>query len=413
MFKSSSKICIICKGYRKLCGLKRCPLISSTIYRSKAISMIDRGNVDGSTPPTVLVGESGYPNVRVYLGIPPGVRGDKASFYDNPNQWFGRLGLEDIIDLRSNLVLTATPKLHIHQIPKTLDLEVLLTSVSTKPVDIEAVVDKVIKASIMFDSIIPPLGPSVIAKVIRVTSNPQVPKAIEKVIEDDLKASESVISLYSGGVDLYVITKAFSLGLLGTLRNRKAVPTRWSVTAVDQIVGNNLLLTVKSRPSISEVLVFYSEYMYNKYIVVLAPGNYRGLWIEVWHPSSVFNPGSVAEYLVVEEYALGKYTYMDGGYIAARTSVAEYLYKIGKQAKVAILREIQPQYIYPVGSWQIRLNVKNALEKGPVLRNPSIDEFRSFIELKMDIPKEVMINLIDFIYGMKQKKLDNYFRSTP
>lgn len=130
-------------------------------------------------------------------------------------------------------------------------------------------------------------------------------------------------------------------------------------------------------------------------------------------PLVCFNPGSVAEYLVVEEYALGKYTYMDGGYIAARTSVAEYLYKIGKQAKVAILREIQPQYIYPVGSWQIRLNVKNALEKGPVLRNPSIDEFRSFIELKMDIPKEVVINLIDFIYGMKQKKLDNYFRSTP
>jgi len=411
VIKSNSKICIVCKGYRRLCGLKRCPLISSTIYRSKAVSMVEKGSVAGSTPPTVIVGESGYPSIRVYLGVPPGVRGDKASFYDNPDQWFGRLGLEDIIDLRSNLVLTATPRLYVYQIPRSLDLDVLLTSVSIKPVDIEVVIEKIIRKSIVLDSIIPPLGPSAIAKAIKVTSNPRIPKPIEKVFEDDLKASEAVLSLYRDGVDFYIITKAFSLGLLGTSRNRKAVPTRWSITAVDKVIGDHLLSSIRSRAPVADIKVFYSEYMYNKYIIIIAPGYYRGLWIEIWHPSSIFNPSATTEYISLEEYALGKYTYMDGGYIAARTSIAEYLFKIGKQAKVVILREILPQYIYTVGSWQIRLNVKNALEKGPILRNPSIEELKNFIEMKTRTPNEVITGILDFVYSIKQKKLDNYYRN--
>lgn len=412
MIKESSKICIQCKGYRRLCGLSRCPIVSSSIYRSKTVSLLVKGVVEGSTPPTLIVGETGYPNVRLYIGIPPGVKGDKASFYDNPSEWFGKLSLEDVINLRSCLVLNATPKLNVYAVPKTVDRDILFASISLKPVDAEAVVEKYIRRSLTLDPLLPPLGPSVLIKNIKVIGNPSIHRSLEKVVDDDLKASKAVLTLYKDGVDFYSIVRAFSLGLLGSLRSRKAVPTRWSITAIDQIIGNNLLSSVNLRPSISDVLVFYSEYMYNRYVVVLAPGPYKGLWIEVWHPSSVFNPGTRTEYLVVEEHPVGSYTYMDGGYLAARTSVAEYLYKIGRKAKVLILREILPQYVYTVGSWQIRLNVKHALEKGPILRNPSAGELKSFVVSRMSVPKEVVDKVLEFVYGYKQSKLDEFLLSS-
>lgn len=37
------------------------------------------------------------------------------------------------------------------------------------------------------------------------------------------------------------------------------------------------------------------------------------------------------------------------GYVVARTSLPGYPYRLGRQAKVATIREILPQYIYPVG----------------------------------------------------------------
>lgn len=408
MLAGNPRICIQCKSYRRLCGLRRCLLASSSIYRSKVVSLVERGYVEGSTPPSVLVGEAGYPRVRVYLGIPPGIKGEKASFYDNPIYWFGKLSLEDIIDIRSNLVLAAMHRLNIYTVPRIADEEFLLTGVSLKPVDTEIVVDKFIRKSILLDAIVPPLGPSVLAKNIKVTSNPYLPRKLEKIINDDLRAFEAIIELYRDGVDFYIITRALSLGLLGLKSNRKAVPTRWSITAVDQSIGSYLLSTLKLKSSISDILVFYNENLYNKYLVILAPGTYKAIWLEVWHPSSAFNLSSKTEYLMVEEFPVNKYTAMDGGYMAARTSVSEYLYKLGKQAKVVIIREILPQYIYSVGSWQIRLSIKYALEKGPILRNPTIYELKEIVKMKMNIPEEAIDKVLEFVYGIKQKSLDKF-----
>jgi len=409
VLKGSPRICVQCKGFRKLCGLPRCPLVYSSIYRSKAVSLISKGSLEGSTPPSLLVGEAGYPKVRLYLGIPPSVRGDEAAFYDKPAMWFGKLGLEDVVSLRSAVVFTVTNRFSVHDIPRLSKIELLLAAVSEKPVDAEAEIDKVLRAYVLPDPVTPPMGPSVLARNVRVVGNPYLHRSLEKAINDELRAAEAIHMLYMDGVDFYTIVRALSLGLLGLERNRKAVPTRWSITAVDQQIGNQLLSSLRTAPTISEVLVFWGEYMYNRYVVVLSPGPYRGFWVEVWHPASVFNPGGETEVFAVEEHPMGRYTAMDGGYIAARTSVAEYLYKLRRQARVAILREILPQYIYPVGSWQIRLTVKHALERGPVLRNPSPSELSNYIASMMRVPKRVVEQVLEFVYGPKQKRLDEFF----
>lgn len=121
------------------------------------------------------------------------------------------------------------------------------------------------------------------------------------MINDEIRASQAVIKLCKDGLDFYAITRAFSLGFLGLRSNRKAVPTRWAITAIDKIIGDYLLSSLKTKPSISDILVFYEEYIYNKYIIVLSPGTFRAMWVEVWHPTSIFNPSSEVEIFIAEE----------------------------------------------------------------------------------------------------------------
>jgi hypothetical protein len=405
------RLCIECKGYKLLCGLPKCPILSSYIKRISAATRISNV-VEGSTPPSAIVGETGYPNVSVYIGIPPGVFGEKAKIFDDPRSWHMRLGLEDIIELRSSVAMVSTPKIRVSDVWRLYETEIALAVVSVKPVDSEAKVLKVLERSVRFDYLLPPSGPRVQAESIRIVGNPTTYRKLEQIIFDDVKASEGIRELYSAGVDLYTIIRALSLGMLGMRSNRKLVPTRWAITAVDINIGNMLLATVRTYPPLSDTLVYYAEYLYNKYIVILAPGPYKALWIEMWRPRAVFNPGNEVQWLEVRETAPGRFTDLDGGYIAARTAVIEHLNAIKRQAKVAIIREILPQYIYPVGNWQIRETVRYALSKDPILRNPSKQELIEAISKLVSAPLEIVNRVIEFIYEEKQTRLDTFFKKS-
>jgi len=58
------ELCLVCKGYRNLCGLPRCPILERRLALSRVGRYIN-GHVDGSSPPSVVVGEVGYPVVKV------------------------------------------------------------------------------------------------------------------------------------------------------------------------------------------------------------------------------------------------------------------------------------------------------------------------------------------------------------
>ena len=404
MFKGNPDLCVKCKGHRLLCGLRKCPLLVSYIRRVSIYSKVSKGVVDGSTPPSLVVGEYGYPQVNVYLGLPVGVHGEDAKFFDDPYSWHLKLGLEDIIELRSSMAMVCVPKVSVDGVDKLYENEVGLASISTKPVDTEAAIEKVYNR-ISFDYLLPPTGPKAIAKSVKVIGSPSIPRKLEQIIFDDVKASQAIVELYKNGVDFYTIVRALSIGFLGDRKRRRLVPTRWAITAVDEAIGRSILESIRLSKQLSQVLVFYGEYLYNRYIVILAPGPYKAMWIEIWHPKAVYNPGETTQYFEVREYKPNKFTSMDGGFIAARTSVLEYLGSVNRQAKVVILREILPQYIYPVGSWQIRQTVKYALSKEPVLRNPTENELREYIQSVMKISSEVIERVIEFVYDKKQLRL--------
>lgn len=57
--------------------------------------------IDGSSPPSIFVGEFGYPHIRIGPMIPP-YHGD-TSILDKPELWKGK-SLEEIVNYRINLL---------------------------------------------------------------------------------------------------------------------------------------------------------------------------------------------------------------------------------------------------------------------------------------------------------------------
>jgi len=402
-------LCIKCKGYKRLCGLEVCPILER--FRSHFNIVKDiKDKFDGSTPPSLLVGEYGYPRVRVMLNIPPMKYGLEARIYDDPLRWWGRYSLEDIIGFRSGL-LASTIRLRVNDVWKLYEKEISLSAASVKPVDSEVTLDEKPMPVMRFNGITKPVALSAYAKDIRITSTPYIGSLLEKRIHDDVKASNAVVELYLRGYNNYTLINALSGGLLGTLRNRRIVPTRWAITAVDSILGDFFRRRVIHNPYINYVYAFREEYLGNKFLVILAPGPLEIEWIEAWHPRSLWIAKSdrVSAYRVNEDI-WGRQTDMDGGYIAARLPVLEYLYKIGKQATGFIYREILPSYYAPVGNWHIRETVRNSLRNEPRKYN-TLEEALENELLFFKAESDIWIKNSRLIKNYnKQKRLTEYIK---
>lgn len=360
MRKIPAELCVKCKGYKYLCGLPSCPILDrfrSIVHVASKIQGSEK--IEGSTPPSIVIGEKNYPKVSLIYNIPPGIKGEEAREYENPEGWWGKKSLSDILSLRSSLVSTILHDVNVNEPEKLYEKEIALAGISEKPVLSEAQSEvKQILPRLKFDGILIPRGPSIKAKDIKVDENPKIPKKIESLIFDDVKAEEGVLDLYSSGENYYRIITTFSLGLLGRKKNRRIVPTRWSITAVDQIVGNYLLSKIKEFDTISTTTVYYNSYLGNYFHIIFYPSRYSSIWIEIWYPFSLWSNELVITDLS-EDY-WGEYEFLDGGYMAARLAVIEKLNEMRRQAGIIIIREITSEYYAPVGNWHIRETVKKA-----------------------------------------------------
>jgi hypothetical protein len=235
-----------------------------------------------------------------------------------------------------------------------------------------------------------PFGPSAPLKSFKV-SDVRVDRRVEKAFYDrDLKASEAIVNLYDDGVLVTRLQRAFSLGMFGTKRRRKLVPTRWSITAVDSILSQELIDRVKQNDTIDEYRVYSFKNLDNYFVAILMPENWRYEWIEAWFPGTTWNPDERASAPAMmgdfESY-WGRTTYPDVGgcYYSCRLAVAEKLAQEGRQASALVLREIHPGYILPVGVWNVRESIRAALKTEP----EKFDNFKSalnYATTKLTIP---------------------------
>jgi hypothetical protein len=93
--------------------------------------------------------------------------------------------------------------------------------------------------------------------------------------------------------------------------------------------------------------------------------------------------------------------------------VCDQLVKERRQATVIVLREAHPGYIMPVGVWQVRENVRNAMKQKPLIYN-TLNEALQRIAAQFTIPLESWIRESQLIRNaLFQRRITDFlFRST-
>lgn len=384
--KHSNSLCLLCKAGRMLCGKPVCPVLLRVGTLLKHKEVFDLDVVEGSSPPGIFVGRFGYPKVNVGPLIPP-YHGD-TSILDLPERWIG-FSLEEILSFRSSLVWARFP-VKVGDVKESGKLLELLQelAMSQKPVDGEAVLTKKPVGKVILDSHAQPLGPSAPLKDLRVLTI-KVDRLIEKCYYDyDLKAEGAVLRLYQAGIPVSKIQASLSLGMFGKLSSRRIVPTRWSITAVDNLISLKLLNEIKHYDIINEYRVYVFKSLDNLFLAIFIPEVWSFEWIEAWFPGTVWNLGGQKPELMGDyEGFEGRKNYADVGgcYYAARLAVVEALKAEHRQATVLIFREIYSGYTMPIGVWNIRESLRRSLRIKPQTFQ-TFQEALKFASTKLKIP---------------------------
>ncbi|MCK4347181.1 MAG: hypothetical protein KAW47_01050 [Thermoplasmatales archaeon] len=407
--QKSTSLCALCRGTKLLCGRSRCPVLVKFHSRDKVRPLIDKLKLGGSSPPSVFVGRFGYPKVSIGPMIPP-VMGD-TSLIDTPELWLDK-SIDDIVDFRSMLI-RGKYNVDVFDVENpnkivgfTRELALSKNSVFT-----EAIFEKKPRGNIAFYDEAQPHGPSAPLKKFDIT-NPKYEQHMEKAFYDtDLKARDAVSVLYKDGVNISKIQRAFSVGAFGVNKYRRFVPTRWSITAVDSLLGKELMKKTRIRPYINEFRVYHLNQFDNRWIVLMMPSEWQYELIEAWYPNTTWNLyGKNISIFNSYEFYKGRTTYADigGCYYAARLAVNELLNKERRQAGVVVLREAHPGYIMPIGVWNVRESVRRALQQD-CRKFDTLDKAIVYVSQKMDIPLHRWIRnsalLKDQLY---QKRIEDF-----
>lgn len=350
-----------------LCGRSRCPIQSRISSLKSKKDEISKDTIFGASPPSVFVGRFGYPNIKLGPMVPP-ISGDEGRKFDNPGGWFGKK-IDEVIDLRTELVRSnfSSNVKSARDPGKLLEITQDL-AMSKDPVDTEVRFKKPPRLQLSYDGVLSPVGPTGVVEGAELAENPNVDRSVEYLVSDtDVLASDALQELYTRDVDVYRTSRLMSAGLLGRSRDRKLVPTRWSITAVDSQLSKSILDRVKQNQHITEIQLFSTEYLGNHFEILMIPDAYSFELIEVWLPNSVWTGDGSTQIMADYEDWRPKtgYSPLGGGYYATRLPVLEHLDECGRQAKVLAVREISPEYWAPLGVWVVRETARHALSGEP------------------------------------------------
>lgn len=331
--------CAVCKG-KGLCGLPSCPITR----RFHALKDTRPVSEYMGASPSVFVGSYGYPRV---VGGPLMINDT-----DNPLDWVRQgFSIDDIVSVRSRTIRGGSDlDVKIPNIGKVQEI-----ALSARPLDVEVAFEKPVSFDINFDGTVTPVGMSGAMKKLDVIDNASVSRIVDRCTSDtDLKATEAARIMFENGTDVYKITNLLTAGLLGV--KRRVVPTRWAITATDDMISTSIKREVIKMPALPEYQVFSGTLYGNTICFILIPSNdWRFEMLERWQKHSLWS-GDEETIVVDGEKGLSKpkYSPIAGAYYSARLAVLEYLKSIGRCARVLCIRDISGEYWAPLGTWVIR-----------------------------------------------------------
>ncbi|MBI2564720.1 hypothetical protein HYV79_01890 [Candidatus Woesearchaeota archaeon] len=323
----------------------------------KSLALTD--SLNGSAPAPFL-GHYGYPNISVgILSLPE--YSNSPWIYDAPKKWAEQsYNIEQIVDLRTSL-LNSRIILNVKNNTKFLDLIQEVAMAKNNSAEVEIKLEKPPKLTNHLDPYSAPHGPKALLKKAELTNNPNISAKIEKVVYDtDLKAQEAINYLYKKNIEESALSRLLSVGILGIKKNRKLVPTRWAITAVDDQLGKQVISQIKEN-SLTEYQAFFGSYLGNYYLILLIPDMWSYELFEIFVPTN-----SVAtDY----EGVNGRTNYSEactGGYYTVRLATAEKLKEIKKQASILVFRFITEEYTLPLGVWVTREATRKTMNQKPI-----------------------------------------------
>jgi len=364
---------------------------------SKYGNLFSSDSISGTSPPSIFVGSYNYPKVSVGPMVPP-IHGD-TSLLDSPEKWAGK-SLEEIVNFRLNLV-RGIQKISVNATDERYIENLQDVAMSSKPIDSDLEFHKSV-SSISLDGESAPFGPIGEIKSAKFSSSSST-KSIEKIFYDkDLKSKDAILSLYNTGIDVSRIQKCLSIGMLG--KERKLVPTKWSITATDDIISKSLAEEILDYSLIDSCKVFSYEHLGNLFSVVLFPHRWIYEMIEAWYSNGILGFGSDHE----DARGLDHPPSIAGAYFAAKLAIVEYLSKNKIQSGAIILREIRPEYSIPVGVWQIREGIRAAMKKKPFIAD-NFDHAITLASKMMSVSKSEWLSHADIGKLVRQKTISDFF----
>jgi len=401
------ELCGRCKG-KGLCG-GPCKIMASI----KQFLPKPKLNFSGDSPPEIFVGRYNYPEINAGI-LGPDIIGNTEDI-SMPEAWYEqKFGIQEILNKRMKLIYsrfkTSIKFSNKKFIPKMQEI-----SMAQKPVLVDISLVKKPKISFNLDSHAPIIGNPAPLKDITIDSNVYVNQKVDYLVQDkDILSINALKELYSSKVKISNIIKVFSAGLLGKEKNRKLVPTRWSITAVDDTLSKELLKKIRYYPEISEVMLFHNEYLGNHYEILLLPDKFSFEVIEAKLPGSVYNPEVSSQVYFYSDYEgfNGRKNYADnvtGAYYSNRLAVCEYLDRIKRQAAVFIMREVRPEYFSPLGVGILREASRDAFNKNPEKFN-NVEDAIVQAQRRMKLPASAFVERSWLIKNFgKQKRLGSWF----
>jgi len=367
-------------------------------YLSKYGNLFRSDSISGSSPPSIFVGSYGYPKVGVGPMVPP-IHGD-TTLLDSPELWLGKT-LEDIVNFRLSLV-RGIEKISIQNTQGRFIENLHEVAMSSHSIDTDLQFHKTTLPVTTIDGESAPFGPVGDIKSAKFFGT-RSDKSIERVYYDhDLKAQDAVLTLYNKGIDISKIQKCFSIGMLG--KKRKLVPTKWSITATDDIISKSLVSEILEFDLIDSCRIFSHDHLGNMFSVILFPHRWLFEMQEAWHDENKVGFGFDSE----DARGIDHSPAIAGAYFAAKLGVAEYLVQKKLQAAVLVLREIRPEYAVPVGVWQIREAIRAAMKKEPYIAGNFIDGV-NFASKRMSIGKSEWLSRGRLLKMLKQKSISEFF----
>lgn len=374
-------LCPQCRKNRRV----YCPHKPLLAIKAEHAQKFDKTEFFGPSPPNIFVGHFGYPKIN--FGPTVGLEDDIP---DNPRDWYG-WGFDKIVYARSmqirsqiNSSIHAAKSFRSGAVSSRIISDAQEAAMSSIPVDVETHFSKKPTLDISFHQVSQPMGPSAPLEKFYLADNPKIPKKVDSLVQDGVKANDAICELMHSGHDEHYLTRLLTAGILGKKDSRRFVPTKWGITAVDDTMAKEHMKKIREFSQNSKYLFFQNEYLANRFSILLLPGAWEYENFESW--MSAPDNFAISKEHEPHDGRTGYALSQGGGYYAARLGVCEALAsKLRRQARVVVIREIMPEYDLPVGVWEIRENVRHAMQKTPESFS-TLGELLEFAGGKMVLP---------------------------